>query len=395
MEKYNPTDRRSLSEAEAVETILSTDTRSSTGLQGKFNDATMLLNKLAFREEVQTAFPAIVGIDIIKACNLSCEHCFIQSQSLPEQFPSVERLRELRDQLERARPLKVYLTGGEPTMHPSFSSVVDLFASNAYDLTVFTNGVLIDEEFIDALTPYTDDLSFQISLDGLGQVHRQIRGIDARPVLEGIERLVDAGFDVHLRTTVQPGNVKQIPDIYEKSRELGVNYVEFSPILPTFGWGQLTDEPYSTFRERSLIAYAEFLRDRDSFPIPIGRDPIPVPCGYDLPDNVAIDSYICPAASTALEISVEGEVYPCPYLHHDAFSVGNVYEDDTDVQRVWERSMSEPRWACMVAYTNIGADACKSCDRAAECKGACPAAGFADTGKISAPDYRCPHITGD
>ncbi|WP_135854802.1 radical SAM/SPASM domain-containing protein [Halorussus salinus] len=395
MAEYEHDEPGAMSETEAVQTILSTDTRPPEGIQGKYNDATMMLNKLAFREEDQTEFPAIIGIDIIKACNLACDHCFLQSQSVPDAYPTFEQLELLRDQLDEARPVKVYLTGGEPTLHPSFYDVFELFADGPYDLTVFTNGVLVDDEMVAELAPYAGEVSFQVSFDGLGEVHRRIRGIEAEPVLDGIERLSDAGFDVHLRTTVQPGNVEQIPDIYEKSAELGVNYVEFAPILPTFGWDHLTDEPYPEFRERSLVAYAEFLRSRETFPVPIGRDPVPVPCGYDVSDEAALDGYICPAASTALEISAEGEVYPCPYLHHEEFSAGNVYEGDASLQEIWERSMENPAWACMVAYTNVGGDDCKECPHADACKGACPAAGFADTGKVSNPDYRCPRVTGD
>lgn len=384
-----------MTEDEAVETILTTNTRPPEGVLGKHNDATMLLNKLAFREENQTEFPAIIGIDIIKGCNLACDHCFLQSQEIPNSYPSLDQLRDLQKQVSEARPLKVYLTGGEPTLHPDFLEVLDLFASDAYDLTVFTNGTLIDDEMMASLAPYAGDLSFQVSLDGLGDVHEQIRGVSVDSVLDGIERLVDEGFDVSLRTTVQPGNVEQIPEIYEKGAELGANYAEFAPMLPTFDWGNLSGEPYPQFRKRSLKTYARFLRGRDEFPIPIGRDPIPVPCGYDVSDRAAIDGYICPAASTALEISAEGEVYPCPYLHHEEFSAGNVYGDGPDLQEIWEQSMEDPAWACMVAYTNVGGDDCKECEYASECKGACPAAGFAETGKISNPDYRCPRVSGD
>lgn len=381
-----------MTETEAVERILSTDTRPPEGIQGKYNDATMLLNKLAFREETQTTFPTIVGIDITKTCNLACDHCFIQSQSVPREFPTLDQLRVLRDELREARPIKLYLTGGEPTMHPSFAEVVELFVQEPYDLTVFTNGMLVDEELVAKLTGYTDQLSFQVSLDGLGDVHERIRGVEVDPVLSGIERLVEAGFDVHTRTTVQPGNETQIPEIYEACDRLGVSYTEFAPILPTFGWDTLTNEPYPQFRERSLREYATFLSERDDFPVPIGRDPVPVPCGYDVADETTLDGYVCPAGSTAVEISAEGHVYPCPYLHMEEFSAGNVYEDDTTIQEIWERSTDDPAWACMVAYTNVADEACQDCAHADACKGACPAAGLAETGRLSDPDYRCPQL---
>lgn len=384
---------------DAVETILTTDVRGDgavgSELQGKHNAATMLLNKLAFREEVQTRYPAIVGLDIVQDCNLDCRHCFLKSRDTPGEYLSLDRLDAFKRDLLDAKPLKVYLTGGEPMLHPEFYEVLDALAFEGFDLTVFTNGLLLTPDAIDQLERYRDRIQFQISLDGLGTAHEEIRGVPAEHVLDGISRLTENGFDVHTRTTVQPANVEQIPEIYETVVDLGVDYAEFAPLLPTFGWESMSDEPYDEFVDRSLRLYASFLEERDSFPVPIGREPIPVPCGYDLPDDVALDAYLCPAGNTALEVDIHGEVYPCPYMHFEQFSAGNVFEEERDLLTIWQESCAEPEWACMCAYTNVAHEACYDCEVRDDCKGSCPAASFAANGTISEPDYRCPKIMGD
>lgn len=126
----------------------------------------MILNKLAFCEETQTVFPTSVGIDMINSCNLGCNHHLIQLQSVLRKFPTLDQLRTLRDELHEARLTRVCLTGYEPMMQSSFQSALELF---------------LDRALRSELAAYTDHLSLQVTLDGLGLVHERVRGVERQP----------------------------------------------------------------------------------------------------------------------------------------------------------------------------------------------------------------------
>lgn len=374
----------------AVGDILSIDTADET-VKEPFDEATETLNKYAFEAEEQLAYPAIVGIELVEGCNLSCSHCFLKSRPEPTTYHTMAQLRELYEQVVESKALKVYLTGGEAMLHPSFVEAVELFADGPFDLMVFTNGTLVDEETVARLDHLTDDVSFQVSLDGLGEVHENIRGVAAETVLDGIKRLVDAGFEVHVRSTIQPQNVESIATVYEACLDLSVDYVDFAPLMPTVGWENLSEQRYAEYEESVVTNYASFLRSRDEFPVPICQNPVSVPFGWDTPAVESFDAYLCPAASLALEVDATGEVYPCPYLHYEEFSAGNVY--DSDLLSLW-RGVDSEEWKTMIDYWNTDHEVCSDCQQADACKGACHAAGYHRFGDLEAPDFRCPAVSG-
>lgn len=368
--------------------IVSKDTVDET-LVNPSDKATRVLNKYAFKLEEQLRYPAIVGVELVEDCNLSCGHCFLNSRSEPTTYHTMEQLRDLYRQITEAKALKVYLTGGETMLHPSFSATLELFADGPFDLSVFTNGTLVDEKIIERIEHLNDDVVFQVSLDGLGDIHENMRGIPADSVLNGIELLVDGGFDVHVRSTIQPENVEAIESIYEECINLNVDYIDFAPLLPTVNWETFSKEPYADFQQTAISNYAEFIKSREEFPVSIFQNPVSVPFGWDIPDAEEPDGYICPAATSALEVDATGEVYPCPYLHYEEFSAGNVYE--TDMLTIWD-TVDSQEWETMIDYWCVDHQACTDCPQAEMCKGACHAAGYHWFGDLESPDFRCPKV---
>lgn len=368
-------------------------------LQTPWDKGMRMLNKLASKEEVQLDHPVVIGIELVEGCNLSCNMCFQRSRAKPINYHGMDELKQLYDQLDDAKPLKVYLTGGEPTIHPSFVEAIELFATGPYELTVFTNATLMDEELVNRIDHLSDEVTMQVSFDGIGEVHEEIRGVAVEEVTNGVERLLDAGFEVNTRTTVQPNNVDFLKDIYEKCVEMGVDFADFSPILPTFGWENVdgVSGTYLEFHENMVQNFAELISEQDEFPVSLCQDPIAVPNGEDVPDDVLPDAYLCPAGNIALEVDALGHVYPCPYLHYEEFSAGNVYE--TELLNIWRDvkygGINNPQWDQLVSYRNTNHEECQSCGQVDQCKGACPASGYHYFGDLSAPDFRCRKILED
>lgn len=368
-------------------------------LKTPWDQAMRMLNKLGYKEEAQLDYPVIIGIELVEGCNLSCNMCFQRSRSKPINYHDMEELEILFEQLKDAKPIKVYLTGGEPTIHPSFVEVLDLFIEGAYELTLFTNATLMDEELVEDISHLSDDLAIQVSFDGISDAHEDIRGVAVEEVTNGVKRLLDAGFEVNTRTTVQPNNVDIMEDIYESCIEMGVDYADFSPILPTFGWDNIdgVSESFLKFHDDMVENYATMVNSREEFPVPVCQDPVSVPHGEDISDEVAPDGYLCPAGNIALEVDPLGHVYPCPYLHYEEFSAGNVYEKDliTIWQDIKYGDVDNEHWDQLISYRNTDHEQCQSCGNLEKCKGACPAAGYHYFGELGAPDFRCRKILED
>lgn len=134
-------------------------------------------------------------------CNLRCAHCFISCS--PENHRAWFMYRDLvRHHLEASVELGVkeyYFTGGEPFMNRDMPGILE-DALALGPATVLTNGTLLPPRTVDGLarlaaaSPYS--LELRVSLDGVTEAANDaIRGAGAfRRALDGIERLVSAGF---------------------------------------------------------------------------------------------------------------------------------------------------------------------------------------------------------
>lgn len=139
-------------------------------------------------------------IETNNTCNLSCIMCPVNHQ--------MERKKEYMDFdlykkiIDMAVPLgTLQLTGlGEPTLHPNICDMIAYAKMKRVEVVnIITNGTLIDEQkCIELLESGLDFITF--SLDGLGEVHEEIRGKGSN-----YERIRNTIFNfVRLREKINP-----------------------------------------------------------------------------------------------------------------------------------------------------------------------------------------------
>lgn len=134
-------------------------------------------------------------------CNLRCAHCFISCAPDNHSYWFMDRA-QVRQHLDESVELGVkeyYFTGGEPFMNRDMTAILeDTLALGP--ATVLTNGTLLPARVVDRLAALADasaySLELRVSLDGVTEeTNDAIRGDGAfRRALEGVERLVAAGF---------------------------------------------------------------------------------------------------------------------------------------------------------------------------------------------------------
>jgi len=173
-------------------------------------------------------------------CNLNCRHCwitptFVNGKPVPAECLDIGLIKQA---VFEAKPLgltAVKLTGGEPTLHPDFIQVVDFLSDQELNLTMETNGTLIDKDMARHLQ--NSKLSHvAVSLDSPDPAwHDQFRGkkgaFDA--AVSGIENLVAAGFKPQIIMSVVRDNAIQIEGLIELALKLGAGSVKFNPVTPS------------------------------------------------------------------------------------------------------------------------------------------------------------------
>src|SRR3954451_10216560 len=88
-------------------------------------------------------------VEITDQCNLTCPVCYSESSPQRLTHRSLEQIEFMLDRVvwNEAEPDVVQLRGGEPTIHPDFSAVLDMAKARPIKpLMVNTNGLRIAQD---------------------------------------------------------------------------------------------------------------------------------------------------------------------------------------------------------------------------------------------------------
>ena len=165
-----------------------------------------------------------VFFHILTACNLNCEHCYINPEQHGNQTLSLATIKTwLRVFADKHKVANVIFLGGEPTMHPDLAQAIQAARDMGFQsITVDTNGYLF-HDILDRVAPSDVDY-FSFSLDGATrQTNDTIRGQGSYDTcIQGIKRAITAGFHTSLIYTVSATNLDELPDMPALLAHLGV-----------------------------------------------------------------------------------------------------------------------------------------------------------------------------
>lgn len=352
---------------------------------------TTFLHELAHQKQVILDSPLIAGIIVTDRCNLSCPHCF--SDNCASMGGTTEELKGLIDQLADAGIISMYMTGGEPFLRPDLEELIAHAKQKRLYLTVHTNGILLNEKRVKRLAEVMnfDEDEIQVSIDGsTAEIFNKMRDGDFDRMVRNCRLLQEHGAPLKINVTVTNHNFHDLANLYRLAADLKAKTIGFSPLLltntndPTQTWLPSTEELLTSFVEALQVA------EELGFPVRISQDPLAVPCG--VPELKEAFSkmedqtpwYFCPAGTSAIEIDVNGNVYPCPYLRYDEFKAGNVHEES--LKEIWARGTG---WD---SFRNIylgETEKCPSCTMKKSCRGACAAQSFHMGLTLDDADPRC------
>jgi len=117
-----------------------------------------------------------------RACNLKCKHCYIEKNPYKQEkdFIPLDKIKNALLQTRSENLNSIYLTGGEPLMHPDFNSILRMCLKFS-NVTVMSNGLMINDKKARFLRKIDDENNFEtiyrISLDHYDELKNdEIRG---------------------------------------------------------------------------------------------------------------------------------------------------------------------------------------------------------------------------
>jgi len=107
-----------------------------------------------------------VNFHLTKNCNFNCKYCFAKFNDVQGKGLSKGEQIELIHQLsESGKFRKINFAGGEPTLVPYISELIQYAKSIGFETSIVTNGSRIDFEWVKNISPYLDILA--VSVDSI------------------------------------------------------------------------------------------------------------------------------------------------------------------------------------------------------------------------------------
>jgi uncharacterized radical SAM superfamily Fe-S cluster-containing enzyme len=223
-------------------------------------------------------------IEICDHCNLQCPICYSASGPHRPEFRTLEQIERMLDAVVRneGRPDVVQISGGEPTLHPDFFTVLDMAKTRPIQhLMVNTNGIRIakDAAFAERLATYMPGFELYLQFDSLDEAPlRTLRGADLRSIRQqAIERLNALGVSTTLVVTLQRGvNDHELGRIIEWAvQQPCVRGVTFQPVQVAGrleGFDPARDRLTLTEVRRRILEQSSLFRPEDLIPVPCHPD---------------------------------------------------------------------------------------------------------------------------
>ncbi|MFV2035339.1 MAG: anaerobic sulfatase maturase [Halocynthiibacter sp.] len=338
-------------------------------------------------------------------CNIACEYCYyLEKEKL---YPAEKKFRMAPDTLEsyisqlietsrEAGMAEAPFTwqGGEPTILgvDYFRRILALqkkYASQGIQITnsLQSNGILLNDEWGQFLKE--NGFLVGISIDGPKKVHDRYRLDRAgRPtfdaVMRGLEVLQRHGVEHNVLTVVQRANAGKGKEIYKFLKGLGIEYMQFIPIVERAQNGALAGAPQVDMDPDNAVtswsvrprAYGKFLTDLFDiwFRHDIGRIFVQF-FDTQLGMWMGRGSSLCVFAENCgagLAVEHDGSLYSCDHYVYPKYRLGNLTETPLR-ELVWSQKQRE----FGRDKTNGLTAQCKACSFRFACNGGCPKHRFA------------------
>lgn len=162
-------------------------------------------------------------------CNLQCPYCYVGCDRNKEELTTEEWFKVI-EQIPWYS--FVTLVGGEPLVRKDFIDILMKTAKKTFGkLNVVSNGVLINDEIIDAFIK-SKMMLLSVSLDGYGENHDKNRAKDGifDKIMSNFEKMNSRSKRpmIDIKTIVLENNLDDIVKLYKLCDEMKFNFLSIS-----------------------------------------------------------------------------------------------------------------------------------------------------------------------
>lgn len=236
-------------------------------------------------------------MDILYACDLDCQHCYLDDKSRPQ--TSTEAIIDVLKQGAELGALQVLFSGGEIFLRKDLFTILQAAKDLRYDIRLKTHGGRITEEDaqkLSALSVSKVDFSVYAINDDVHDFFTRKEGSLAR-TLRGIELLRKYDVPIHVNCPVSTANWGYHEALHQYFHERDIS-VKLDAWIR--GTNSLETSTYCLNVEHEDKVQLELYKmQQDGAPMTMGEPPPPS------------EARLCYAGATVVYIGPDLKVYPC------------------------------------------------------------------------------------
>ena len=333
--------------------------------------------------------PITLTYSVTAACQSRCKTCQIGCMYMkyPERVKQDLTLEQIEKVFKTMKPVYFFnISGGEPFLRDDLPQIVELACKYLKPRIVHTptNAIMPERiekktrEILEIMKRYDPTVPFTVkpSIDGIGDLHDEIRGVKGNFVklLDTIERLkrVEKDYDtfhLELGTVISNFNVHALGEIEDfvhglevesYRNEVAEQRTEFfnigDPITPDAATYQRLIKDFARKTEENIASKKDLAKMTEALRIVY----------YDIAGRILEEKrqvIPCYAGTSNVHINYDGGVWPCCVLGYEK-QMGNLREWDYDFQKLWyseeakavRKFIKNKECACPLAnqgYSNI------------------------------------------
>lgn len=340
--------------------------------------------------------PRNMHIALTGRCNLRCEYCFYANEMVGLRDLPTESWLTIFEKLSAIGLMSVSLTGGEVFTRRDLFELIDGLVANRMRYTLLTNGTLITEDILRAFDvgKRRQRLNIiQVSIDGSrAEIHDRSRPKSFDRALRGLRLLVDAGFPVTVRMTLNQYNYRDLENTVQlllddvgvptmstneamalgsgcdNQGDLALTALQRLELMDTFR-SLLEHYPNRLLAQAGPQAKLKFYAEMEA-----ARRTGERADGWQMGTLSA-----CGCTFVELGIMHDGTIIPCHLLPN--LILGNILTDS--ICDIWHNHPILHQMRNRRSIPTNSVSGCEMCDWNAYCNGSCPALPYEMTGDMN------------
>lgn len=170
--------------------------------------------------------PVFALWELTDRCNLSCIHCYYNSNRKNENELTTKQALNIIEQLAGMKVFEVYLTGGEALLREDWPILIQKLRESKIQVGIISNGTQIDRKAAEKLAALKVKW-VQISIDGASpEIHDRVRGLPGgwEKSINAIRYLRQNNIRTHVSFVPTKINFHDVKKVIALCVEMGLEY---------------------------------------------------------------------------------------------------------------------------------------------------------------------------